>query len=100
MEWDIDNRVMNQMAFEERVSRALPTQNCVVSGFPLLSVILLLGHSSNQATSCSFLKREALLDRGKTLLQSCSSKWHLEIPESSGGAGVSGLKSMSSKWSL
>lgn len=56
MEWDIDNRVMNQMAFEERVSRALPTQNCVVSGFPLFSVILLLGHSSNQATSCSFLR--------------------------------------------
>ena len=32
MEWDVDNTVTNQMALGERVSKALSTQNCVVSG--------------------------------------------------------------------
>ena len=32
MEWDVDNTIINQMALGERVSKALSTQNCVVSG--------------------------------------------------------------------
>ena len=32
MEWGVDNTVTNQMALGERVSKALSTQNCVVSG--------------------------------------------------------------------
>lgn len=43
MDWDIDKGVMNQMALKERVTKILPTQNCVVSGFPLFSLTLLWG---------------------------------------------------------
>lgn len=34
MDWDVDKRVMNQMALKESVTRILPAQNYVVSGFP------------------------------------------------------------------
>ena len=53
MEWDVDNTVTNQMALGERVSKALSTQNCVVSGGPLFSLTLLWDQSPSKAISCS-----------------------------------------------
>lgn len=42
MDWDVD-RVMNQMALKERIVKELPTQNYMVSVFPLFCLTLLWG---------------------------------------------------------
>lgn len=74
MDWDADTGVMDHMVLKKRLPPALPTQNCMITFPPLVSV-------DYGAHLLSLLRRSCLLAE-KTLLQPSSSKWHLGIPES------------------